>query len=189
MHEEIIIAGFGGQGILFSGKLLCQAGMDIGLNVTYLPSYGAEVRGGTAHCHVVLSNESIASPVVPSPTILLIMNEPSLMKFESRLISSGLLVFNSSLISSQPIRTDTEIVSIPATDMANDIGNVKVANMIMLGVCLAHKEVLPKESIIKSLPVLLSPRSFVKGRGLSGKKSLADINVKAIELGYNYSAK
>lgn len=177
MHEEIIIAGFGGQGILFSGKLLCQAGLYSGLNVTYLPSYGAEVRGGTAHCHVVLSSKPIASPVVVNPTVLVMMNEPSLKKFEGRLIPSGLLIFNSSLINLKPIRTDTEILSLPATDMANDLGNVRVANMIMLGGYLAQKEVLSKGSVIKSLPIILS----------SGKESLIDINIKAIELGYNYS--
>lgn len=177
MHEEIIIAGFGGQGILFSGKLLCQAGLDLGVNVTYLPSYGAEVRGGTAHCHVVLSSESIASPVVANPTVLVVMNEPSLVKFERRLIPSGLLIFNSSLINSQPNRTDIDILSIPATDMASDIGNVRVANMIMLGGFLAHKQILPIEAAIKGLPHLLS----------SGKESLIDVNIKAIELGYKYS--
>lgn len=176
MHEEIIIAGFGGQGILFSGKLLCQAGLYKGLNVTYLPSYGAEVRGGTAHSHVVLSSESIASPVVVKPTVLIIMNEPSLMKFEHRLAPEGLFIFNSSLINSKPTRTDTEIFSIPATDMAGDLGSVRAANMIMLGGFLAHKDILTKESVIKGLPIILSSR----------KAGLIDINIKAVELGYEY---
>lgn len=194
MHEEIIIAGFGGQGVMFFGKLLCQAGMSLGLNVTFLPSYGAEVRGGTAHCHVVLSNDVIPSPVVKDPTILIVMNEPSIIKFEPRLVSGGILVFNSSLINpalsckrgrprsrkgginKKPSRNDIKTLSIPATDMASDLDNIKVANMVILGGLLAYKDILPKESVIKSLPVFLS----------FGKESLININTKAIESGYNY---
>jgi len=178
MHKEIIVAGFGGQGVLFVGKLLCQTGMRMGLNVTYVPSYGSEVRGGTAHCYVVLSDEPIASPVVSSPDVLIVMNEPSLVRFQFVPVPDGLLALNSSLVNSRPARTDIEAVSIPATDMANNMGNLKVANMIMLGVCLAHRDILPKNNIIKNLVVMLS----------SGKEHLLDINTKAVEAGYNYTA-
>lgn len=150
MEEKIIIAGFGGQGIMYLGKLICQAGMRMGLNVTYIPSYGAEVRGGTANCHVVLSDRTIASPVVGSATTLIIMNEPSLLKFESSLSPDGLLLLNSSLIKIKPKRNDIRIEPVPATETAHRLGDVRVANVVMLGRYLRCRDLLSVD-IVKGL--------------------------------------
>lgn len=166
MEEKIIIAGFGGQGIMFTGKLICQAGMKKGFNVTYLPSYGAEVRGGTAHCNVVVSDNLIASPVVEAADTLIMMNEPSLLKFESLLRPEGLVLFNSTLINVSPRRNDISAVAVPATAIAYQLGNVKVANMVMLGKYIASKEFLPVEEV----------KDMIKG-------PLSDLNTEAISEG------
>lgn len=176
MKEEIIIAGFGGQGILFLGKLLCKAGMYSGLHVTYLPSYGAEVRGGTAHCHVIISDDQIALPVVSRPSVLIVMNEPSLIKFEKRIIDKGLLILNSSLIDDEVKKKDIDILSIPATGTAHEVGNVKVANMVILGAYIAHRNIVSKDLIIRELRNLLLPK----------KESLIEVNERAFMAGYNY---
>lgn len=165
MQEKIIIAGFGGQGIMFLGKLISQAGMEMGFNVTYIPSYGAEVRGGVANCHVVLSDKTIASPVVGIATTLIIMNEPSLLRFESSLIPNGLLLINSSLINIQPKRQDIQIESIPATDMAYELGDVRVTNMIMLGRYIRCRNILSRDVVVRNL-----------------KGPLADLNLKAMDI-------
>lgn len=166
MEEKIIIAGFGGQGIMFLGKLICQAGLEEGYNVTYIPSYGAEVRGGTANCHVILSSSNIASPVIDKATTLILMNEPSMVKYEQMLLPCGLLLLNSSLIKNKPKRKDIEIESAPATNMAYDIGDVKVANMIMLGRYISCKKILKKECVLKNI-----------------KGPVSDININAVEKG------
>lgn len=151
---------------MFLGKLICHAGMEENFYVTYFPSYGAEVRGGTANCHVVLSNDPIASPVVAKATTLIIMNEPSLQKFESFLSTEGFLLLNSSLINTPPKRKDMIIESIQATDLAYAAGDVRVANMVMLGKYIACRNILHRESVIKNI-----------------KGTLADLNLKAFDVG------
>jgi len=170
MNEKIIISGFGGQGIMFLGKLICQAGMDSGLYVTFLPSYGAEVRGGTAYCHVVLSDKKIASPVVGEADTLIVMNEPSLIRFEESLKPGGVLILNSSLIQEDPERKDVEVVSVPATNIANDIGDVKITNMVLLGIYCELRKNIKKDDIVKHIP-----------------DRFVEKNLKAIEAGMNYA--
>ena len=173
MREEIIIAGFGGQGIMFAGTLLAQGAMLEGLQVTFFPSYGAEMRGGTANCSLIISDEEIGSPVVAHPSSCLLLNQPSLDKFEERMREKGLLILNSSLVDRGVERKDLKITEVPATEMAIKLGNVKVANMIALGAYLKKSKIIPLKAVIKSLPKILGEK----------KKDLLEINEKAIEKG------
>jgi 2-oxoisovalerate ferredoxin oxidoreductase beta subunit len=145
------ISGFGGQGVLFAGIALAEAGMREGLQVSWIPSYGPEMRGGTAHCHVRLSPEAIASPLINRPSAVVAFNEPSVDRFASELLPGGLLMLNSSMITKGPGRTDIKVVWVPATQAANDAGNPKVANMVMLGAFLQETRALDPESILSSL--------------------------------------
>ena len=139
-YEEIIIAGFGGQGIILAGKLLAQTVMKAGKEVTYMPSYGAEVRGGTANCMVIIADEPIASPLVEKPNSLIVMNKASLNKFAPRLKHGGLMIMNSSLIDIKPQLDDSiEVIAIPADDIAVELGNQKVANMVAIGAYLQKR--------------------------------------------------
>jgi len=139
-YEEIIIAGFGGQGIILAGRLLAQTAMKKGYEVTFMPSYGAEVRGGTANCMVIIADNPIACPVVGKPDSLIVMNKASLNKFAPRLKNGGLLIMNSSLIDSQPQLDDSiEIIAVPADELAVQLGNQKVANMVVLGAYLQKR--------------------------------------------------
>jgi 2-oxoglutarate ferredoxin oxidoreductase subunit gamma len=156
MLEEIIIAGFGGQGVVFAGTLLCHAGMREGLHVSGIPSYGPEMRGGTANYQVVISDEEITSPVISNPTSCIIMNQLSLQKFEKRVCKNGLIILNSSLIEKRVEREDVAVLRIPATEIADSIGNTKCANMVLLGAYISKTKVLRLHSVIQSLPHLLS---------------------------------
>ena len=158
-YEEIIIAGFGGQGILLTGKLLAQTAMQADKEVTYMPSYGAEVRGGTANCMVIISEKQIACPVVSRPDSLIIMNKASLNKFGPRLKKNGLLIMNSSLIDTEPQLDDSiEIVSIPADELAVELGSQKSANMVALGAYLQKREYLSVDEAAQALPDVLAKR-------------------------------
>ena len=159
IHEEVIIAGFGGQGIMLAGKLLAQTVMNSGREVTYMPSYGAEVRGGTANCMVVISEKEIACPVVGNPDSLIVLNKASLAKFGPRLKKGGLLIMNSSLIEDEPQLDDSiEIISIPVDELAVELGNKKAANMVALGAYIQRKGLLAIESIIAALPETITER-------------------------------
>ncbi|MCD5401022.1 2-oxoacid:acceptor oxidoreductase family protein [candidate division NPL-UPA2 bacterium] len=173
MHEEIIMAGFGGQGVIFMGKLLAYLGMQEGHQVTYIPSYGAEVRGGTANCTVIISSEEIASPLSPHPSTAIVMNKPSLDKFEPRIKREGLLILNSSLISREANRDDLEIMEVPATEIATRLGNSCVANMVALGAYMARKKVVSLGTALDHLRDVLPERSH----------HLLDINKKALKEG------
>ena len=133
MYQGIIMSGFGGQGIISGGIMLAYAGMMDGKNVTFFPAYGAEMRGGTANCSVVLSTDPVASPVVGNPDTIMVMNEPSLARFEPSLKQAGLLFLNTSLVASKPTRADITVLEVPASDIAKELGNIKAANMVMLG--------------------------------------------------------
>jgi 2-oxoglutarate ferredoxin oxidoreductase subunit gamma len=133
MYQGIIMSGFGGQGVVSGGIMLAYAGMMDGRNVTFFPAYGAEMRGGTANCSVVVSTDPVASPVVGNPDSILVMNEPSLARFEPSLKQDGLLFLNTSLVVSKPSRADVTVIEIPASDTAQELGNIKAANMVMLG--------------------------------------------------------
>jgi 2-oxoglutarate ferredoxin oxidoreductase subunit gamma len=150
-REQIICAGFGGQGIMFLGKLLAQAAMKEGRFVTWMPSYGAEVRGGTAHSMVVISDKEVASPVVTQPTTAMVMNQPSLNKFLPKTKSGGLVIINTSLAKLNGVRTDVEVLEIPATDIATQLGNVRVGNMVVLGAYLAKRKILSLERVLNAL--------------------------------------
>ena len=173
MYQGVIMSGFGGQGIVSAGILLAYAGMVDGKHVTFFPAYGAEMRGGTANCSVVVSSEEVASPVVSSPDSVIVMNEPSLLKFEPTLKPEGLLLINKSLVSSQPKRDDVNTAIIDANKIAEEIGTVKCANMVMLGALINHTKAVSLESIIKTLPKVF-PRA---------KKEMIDINVEALKKG------
>lgn len=151
VQEEIISAGFGGQGIMLLGKLLSISAMKENKHVTWMPSYGAEVRGGTAHSMVKISTRKIASPVVDKPTTCIVMNRPSFIKFKDRVKKGGLFLINSSLVKDEFKRKDIRALRIPATDIATELGNVKVANMVMLGACLKTKAVVSLNTAISSL--------------------------------------
>jgi 2-oxoglutarate ferredoxin oxidoreductase subunit gamma len=159
LYEEIIMAGFGGQGIMLAGKLLAQAAMIAGKEVTYMPSYGAEVRGGTANCMVVVADEPIACPVVDKPDSLIVMNKAALNKFAQRLKPGGLLVMNSSLIDIEPeIDDDADVIKVPADELAVALGTVKSANMVALGVYLQRCGYLSVEQVVSALPAVLAER-------------------------------
>lgn len=175
---EVLVAGFGGQGILTAGLILAQAGLMEGREVSWLPSYGPEMRGGTAHCHVVLSDETVASPLVPHPDILLLFNKPSLERFESTLRPGGFLIANSSLVP-PATRTDVHRVEIPATRMAHEIGAPAVANMAMLGALVAVTGAVSFESLEAALPVVISERHADK----------IPLNIEAIRRGMTEGAR
>ncbi len=158
MCEKIIFAGFGGQGIMLMGRLLAQAAMSEGKHVTWMPSYGAEVRGGTAHSMVIISAQEISSPVVSRPTSCIVMNNPSLIKFERKIAPRGLMILNSSLARSKPKRKDINIVKLDVTGIAAALGSAKVANMVALGAYAAIRKTVPLKELIGALKVILPER-------------------------------
>ncbi len=171
--EKIICAGFGGQGILSMGQLLAYAGMDEGKHVTWLPSYGPEMRGGTANCHVILSQEPIDSPIISQATTVVVMNLPSLRKFEPYLESGGLLLINSTLVKEESGRVDVRTLRVPATQCAIDLGRDEVANMVMLGALLALTDVVEPDSVIRSFDKAFEHTT----------PELSELDVQAMKLG------
>ncbi|MGD2278825.1 MAG: 2-oxoacid:acceptor oxidoreductase family protein [Candidatus Omnitrophota bacterium] len=178
MREDIICAGFGGQGIMVLGKVLANAGMGRDYNVTWMPSYGAEVRGGTAHCMVKISTEKIANPIVSCADTGFIMSAPSLEKFEKRIKKGGTIIVNTSMVNREVKRKDLQVVKVPFTDEAIKLGNVKVANMIAMGVYLAKKKLFDKDIL-----------SGVIEEMAMGRKELVSINIKALEKGVELGTK
>jgi len=159
LYEELIIAGFGGQGIILAGKLIAQTAMEAGKQTTYMPSYGAEVRGGTANCMVVVADDPIACPIVTRPNSIIVMNKASLHKFAPRLQPDGLLIMNSSLIEEQPeVPATVDVVAVDATNIAAEMGNVKAANMVVLGAYLAKRAALTPDQAAAALPKVLAKR-------------------------------
>ena len=151
MESSIIISGFGGQGALFAGQLLAYAGMDVGRHVTWIPSYGPEMRGGTAHCIVIISDEPIGAPTVSRPDIAIAFNLPSYDKYEPLVKPGGLLVVNSSLVEHRSSRTDIDVVYVPANAIAEEWGTAKMMNMAAIGAMLASRPVLPLEAVEQAL--------------------------------------
>lgn len=174
-NHRLKIAGFGGQGLLFLGRLLAEAGMQQDLHVSWLPSYGPEMRGGTANCHVNISTASISSPLVSAPTVLIAMNKPSLDKFESEVTNGGLILYDSSLIDHPPARSDVEVLALPATEIADKLGSGKAANMVVLGALLGKTNLLDKEAVLDVV------------RAITKKAELLDLNLKAIEAGFEFA--
>ena len=173
MEERIIIAGFGGQGVMAMGQLLTYAGMIEGKQVSWLPSYGPEMRGGTANCNVVISSDDVGSPVVLDANTAIIMNKPSLDKFENSVVKGGKLFINSSLIDRKSERDDIEVYYVPCNEIADELGNARVANMVMLGAYLEATKVVSVDSVLAG---------FTKVFG-EGKAHLLPINKEAIEKG------
>lgn len=172
MTEKIILAGFGGQGMMLLGKLLAQAAMADGKQVTYFPSYGTEVRGGTAVYHLIVSNEEIFSPIIEEADTLIVMNQPSYQKFKGMLKPNGLLLLNTSMIKVNNT-PDATIYKVQATEIASKLGNVLVSNIVMLGAYLAIKKLFSADLILDQLQAML------KGK----KGNLLAINKKALESG------
>jgi 2-oxoglutarate ferredoxin oxidoreductase subunit gamma len=173
MLEEIYIAGFGGQGALSTGQLLAQAGLLEGKRVSYVPVYGVEKRGGVANCGVTISDNEISSPIVTEPTVLVVMNNPSLARYQDSVVPGGLIIINRSLVESPVERSDVKVVSIQANDEAEALGNVKVANNILLGALLELTGVASIEALEKSLREVFPKRHH----------HLIPANVKALERG------
>lgn len=151
MQTEVIISGFGGQGALFAGQILAFTGMDAGLEVTWMPSYGPEMRGGTANCQVIIADDEIGSPITRNPTAAIVLNLPSLDKFEPMMTPGGVLVVNSSLVNRNPARTDIKWAMVPAQEIAEDIGNRRLQNMVMLGAMLEMLPIVSMEALEKAL--------------------------------------
>jgi 2-oxoglutarate ferredoxin oxidoreductase subunit gamma len=174
--SAILIAGFGGQGVLFAGKQLVLAGMKQGKQVSFIPSYGPEMRGGTSNCSVNIDDEPIGSPVVTKPEILLVLSLPSFEKFESKVVPGGTLISNSSLIHAKSSRTDINAYYIPASELAeeNELGGL--ANVIMLGKLIKATGIFDYDYFRECL-LAAAPKS---------KPQLGELNAKALEIGFNY---
>lgn len=175
---EVMFAGFGGQGIMTAGQLLAYAGIEEGKQVAWIPSYGPEMRGGTAYCTVVISDVRIGSPIVPNPRSICVFNRPSFDKFASKVKPDGLFIVNSSLIDVTSDRTDFTQLLVPANDMAMRAGNVKSANVAVLGAFIGASSVVSFETIKKTLQ-----------KKLGKKKNVLDINLKVIDEGYQLALK
>lgn len=173
-NPEIKIAGFGGQGILLMGGAIAQAGMLENYHVSWLPSYGPEMRGGTANCHVNIRDIEVGSPMVSNPSVLIAMNRPSLEKFEPEVKKGGLIIYDSSLIDIEPSRDDVEVLAIPATKIADQLGNTRIANMIVFGAYMGYTSLMDKKTLYESLKTAIKHKRFL------------DVNVKAIDMGYQF---
>ena len=176
MTYETIFAGFGGQGILFAGKVIAYAGMVENKNVSHLTSYGPEMRGGTCNCHVIVSDDPVASPIIVEPTSVVAMNAPSFDKFENALVPGGKAFVDSTLVSRDAKRDDIEVFKIPATKMANEMGLPKLANMIIVGKLVKETGIFTFDELSKAVKKLVP----------ASKPELYDSNMKALEAGYNF---
>lgn len=177
MQTEIIIAGFGGQGILFAGQLMAYAAMDNGFEVTWIPSYGPEMRGGTANCTVVIADDEIGSPTVRNPKAALVFNLPSFEKYEPLVASGGVMIANASLIDRDFTRTDLHRVMIPANEIAESIGDKRLTNMVMLGAMLDKLPILSFKAIEDSLKIHLPERH----------RHLLPMNSQALQRGADFA--
>lgn len=173
MYQGIRMSGFGGQGVISAGILLAQAGLLEGKNVSWFPAYGAEMRGGTANCSVVVADDEVSSPIVSRPDTAVVLNEPSLAKFEPMLKPGGLLIVNSSLINTKPKRTDIKVAMVPCNAIAQELGNIKIANMVALGALAGLTGAVSIESIAKALPKVFK----------RAKPEILELNVKALRKG------
>lgn len=173
INEKVIIAGFGGQGVMLMGQLLSFAATEKDINTLWFPSYGPETRGGTANCSVTISDEYVNSPVISTPDSIIIMNKPSLAKFQPKLKKGGHLFLNSSLAKDVVCREDVVVHSIPANDIAADLGNPKVANMVVLGAYLAVTKIFTEDEVL----------DILKKKFTGSKANLIEVNRQALEAG------
>ena len=176
MTKNIKIAGFGGQGVLFTGKFLAYAGLIAGLEVSWLPSYGPEMRGGTANCSVVVSDSPVGSPIVKSPDVLMVMNLPSLDEFEKDTVPGGQVFIDSALITRAPVRTDVKNFLVPATRLAEEKNLKGLSNMILLGKLIAATEMFSQDIVETAMRKTVSER----------KKDLLEANLRALALGASF---
>ncbi|MHB8106774.1 MAG: 2-oxoacid:acceptor oxidoreductase family protein [Candidatus Cryosericum sp.] len=176
MEHNVVIAGFGGQGVMLIGELLARAGMEEGKEVTWLPSYGPEQRGGTANCAVVVADEPIASPLLTEPQAAIVFNLQSFDKFEPVVEKGGLLVVDATLIDKKSSRTDMDTVYIPATDIALELGSSKFTNMVLLGAYLGKVNPIKMASVHGALAVFLTGK----------KAALIEVNKKALQAGVDF---
>ncbi len=173
MEKGVVISGFGGQGVMLAGELLAETGKEEGKFVTFLPSYGPEMRGGTANCHVIISDEEIASPIIDHPEAAIILNLPSLDKYEPLMKEDGLIIINKSIVPKEVKRTDVKILQVKAQEVARDLGNEKTMNLILLAAYVEIEKPVSIEGLKKAL------RTFLTGR----KETLIEVNEKAINKG------
>lgn len=178
MQNDVILAGFGGQGILLIGKMLAYAGMHEGKEVSWLPSYGPEMRGGTCNCTVVISDTTVGSPVIQSPRAVVAMNLPSLDKFEADLKPGGVLLINTSLINRPARRDDVIVVEVPANEIANSLGNPRGANMVVLGAYIGATEAVSLDEVEK-----------VVRETFAAKPQVIDVNLEALHRGFELGAR
>jgi len=176
MMTKTIFSGFGGQGVLMMGYSLAHSAMSKGYHVTYLPAYGAEVRGGTANCTVAIADEEITSTISSEPDNLVVMNSPSLITFQNKVIHGGLIFLNSSIVEDRPSRQDVKVYAVPCGKMAQDMGNIRVANIIMMGAFIKKTGIIPADIYLKSLETVMGSR----------KKAAVEINRKAFAAGYDF---
>lgn len=174
MIERIIVAGFGGQGVLSLGQFISYTATFKDIYTTWLPSYGPEMRGGTANCSVVVSDKPVASPIIPSPDTLIAMNKPSLDKFVNKVKSGGLIIVNSSLIKDKVERSDVQVIYINANDLGNSAGSVRTANIVILGAYIKAKGIFKSDDIKSTIE-----------RVFSSKPNVIPMNMKAFDLGYS----
>ncbi len=174
--ERVILAGFSGHGIFFMGNVMAEAGMRAGKNVSLVPSYGSEPKGGLIHCALILTEKEIASPMITVPDTVIAMNRTSVNKFNQKIKGGGMLMYNSSLIDRQEFRDDIRLVEIPATEIAADLGEQKYANMVMAGAYAKFSKLITIEEIEKSLEYLLKDED----------KEVIKLNLEAIKKGYGY---
>ncbi|NMA94901.1 MAG: 2-oxoacid:ferredoxin oxidoreductase subunit gamma [Clostridiales bacterium] len=176
MHEEVIMAGFGGQGVMSMGQILAYSGMLEGKEVSWLPSYGPEMRGGTANCNVIVSDTSVASPVITDATAAIIMNRPSLNRFQDLIMAGGSIFINTSLVDEKCNRDDLQAYYIPANEIADELGNNRIANMILLGAYIEHTGIVSAKSVLNSLKEVLG----------ESKVHLLPINEEALKRGASF---
>jgi 2-oxoglutarate ferredoxin oxidoreductase subunit gamma len=174
MESSIIIAGFGGQGVLFAGQVLAYAAMDAGRHVTWIPSYGPEMRGGTANCTVIISDEAIGAPIVDRPDIAIVLNAPSFEKYEPLVKPGGLLIVNSAIITAESERDDIDVVYVPANLIAEELGSAKMLNMVVVGALLGARPILTLEEIGQSLRDHLP----------TSKRHLLEANMQVLQRGF-----
>lgn len=174
METSIIIAGFGGQGVLFAGQVLAYAAMDAGRHVTWIPSYGPEMRGGTANCTVIISDEPIGAPIVDRPDIAVVLNAPSFEKYEPLVKPGGLLIVNSAIVTDESARDDIDVIYVPANHIAAELGSVKMLNMVVVGALLGARPVLMLEQVGQSLREHLP----------ASKHHLLEANLQVLQRGF-----
>lgn len=178
-QEKIIAAGFGGQGVMSMGRLIAYTGMQQGKEVSWLPSYGPEMRGGTANCHVIVSETPIGSPIISGDaTSVIVMNYPSMVKFTDQLVADGLMLFNSSLIEEGPERSDIRVIPVPANRLAQDAGSLKAANMVMLGAFIGATKIYKLEDVVAALKKVFGP----------SKEKFIPMNEEALRKGMEVAA-